>query len=211
MLSLLNLGIDLVERGLVPDVMTRRFIRRLCASRLRDPMRSTELNRPFARMRFLDSLKSGPIAPVPEKANEQHYELPAEFFTAVLGPNRKYSCCYFENERNTLEQAESNALTITCERAELDDGQEILELGCGWGSLSLWMAQHYPNSRITAVSNSESQRAFIETEARARQIGNLQVLTADMNEFSPSTASSSTSTSACPRRSLSPRRISRNV
>lgn len=185
MFSLLNLGIELVERGLVPDAVTRHFIRGLCLDRLRDPTQTIDPDRNLARQSFLQSLRSGPIAPVPEKANEQHYELPAEFFAAMLGPHRKYSCCYFEDNDSGLEQAEAAALQLTCERAELEDGQETLELGCGWGSLSLWMAERYPASRITAVSNSASQRAFIEAEARTRSITNLHVITADMNEFAP--------------------------
>lgn len=185
MFSLLNLGIELVERGLVPDVATRHFIRRFCADRLRDPTQTTELDINAARQQFLQSLRSGPIAPVPEKANEQHYELPAEFFALMLGPHRKYSCCCFEDNESSLEQAEAAALTLTCERAQLVNGQEILELGCGWGSLSLWMAAHFPASRITAVSNSAAQREFIECEAQNRCLTNLRVITADINVFSP--------------------------
>jgi len=185
MFSWLSLGIDLVERGLVPDRVTRYFIRNLCADRLRDPTQTTDPDREASRERFLQSLRTGPVAPVPEKANEQHYELPAEFFSTFLGPNRKYSCCHFEGAESSLEEAEESALKLTCERAELADGQEILELGCGWGSLSLWMAERFPHSRITAVSNSSTQREFIVSEAGSRQISNLQVITADMNEFSP--------------------------
>ena len=125
----------------------------------------------------------GPIAPLPEKANEQHYELPPEFFTAVLGPHRKYSSCFWRTETASLAEAEAAALDITCERADLSDGQDILELGCDWGSLSLWMAERFRNSRITAVSNSAPQRRFIEAEAAARGLTNLRVITADMNEF----------------------------
>ncbi len=185
MFSLLNLGIELVEQGLIPDAVTRYFIRRLCADRLRDPTQTTEPDATAARQRFLQSLRAGPIAPVPEKANEQHYELPAEFFALMLGPHRKYSCCCFEDDESSLERAEGSALKLTCERAELADGQEILELGCGWGSLSLWLAERYPASRITAISNSATQREFIAGEARTRGLANVQVLTADMNEFSP--------------------------
>ena len=123
------------------------------------------------------------MRPSPEKANEQHYELPAEFFTRCLGNRLKYSSCYWPEGTPTLDDAEVAALKITCERAELADGQHILELGCGWGSLSLWMAEHYPNARITAVSNSRPQREFIEARARERNLGNLRVLTADMNDF----------------------------
>jgi cyclopropane-fatty-acyl-phospholipid synthase len=135
-------------------------------------------------------MRSGPIALVPEKANEQHYELPPEFFAAVLGPRRKYSCCYWPNASSSLAEAEETALALTCEQAQLEDGQDVLELGCGWGSLSLWMAERYPASRITAVSNSNSQRRFIESEAIARRLTNLSVITADMNDFAPSPSTS---------------------
>jgi cyclopropane-fatty-acyl-phospholipid synthase len=184
-MSVMQLGIEAVERGLVADRLTRIAIRRLCRQRLRESQRFNEMAADSRDSAFLQSLHSGPIALVPEKANEQHYELPPDFFARVLGPRRKYSCCYFENERSTLADAEDAALTITCQRAGLAEGQEILELGCGWGSLSLWMAEHFPHSRITAVSNSGPQRQFIESEARSRGLGNLQVITADMNDFAP--------------------------
>jgi cyclopropane-fatty-acyl-phospholipid synthase len=124
-------------------------------------------------------LRDGPVAPVPEKANEQHYEVPAEFFLGALGRHLKYSSAYWPVGVESLDEAEATMLALTCERADLQDGQEILELGCGWGSLTLWMAEHYPNARITAVSNSASQREFI----LGRAPGNVEVITADMNEF----------------------------
>jgi cyclopropane-fatty-acyl-phospholipid synthase len=132
---------------------------------------------------FVDMMNSSPIAPLPEKANEQHYELPPEFFVDVLGEHRKYSSCYWTPGENSLDNAEADALRITCERAGLMDGQKILELGCGWGSLSLWMARHYPAAEITAVSNSGSQRRYIEAQAIQQGLANLQVITADMNDF----------------------------
>lgn len=184
-MSLLSLGIDAVERGLVPDAITRAAIRRQCAQRLRESLldgNNAEAHSPEYRA-FVESMRKGPIAPVPEKANEQHYELPPEFFTAILGPHLKYSSCYWTSANTTLPEAEAAALEITCQRADLADGQEILELGCGWGSLSLWMAERYRNSHITAVSNSVPQRHFIESEAALRGLTNLHVITADMNEF----------------------------
>jgi len=183
MIPLLSLGIQLVERGWMPDFVTRQAIRRLCAGRLREPLATAQPDSHAARQAFLRSLRDGPIAPVPAKANEQHYELPAEFFALVLGPRRKYSSCYFPNAETTLAEAEVAALEVTCTRADLHDGQDILELGCGWGSLSLWMAERYSQSRITAVSNSTSQRRHIEAEARSRGLQNLRIITADMNEF----------------------------
>jgi cyclopropane-fatty-acyl-phospholipid synthase len=128
-------------------------------------------------------MNAGPIALVPDLANAQHYEVPAAFFEQVLGPHRKYSACWWGEGTGSLQQAEAQALEITCERAGLDDGQDILELGCGWGSLTLWMAERYPGARITAVSNSGSQRAFIEARAKEAGLANLRVITADMNEL----------------------------
>ncbi len=178
--DLLQCGIELVERGLVPDVITRAAIRSLCRTRA-DLARETFVQEESDL--FLESLQAAPIALFPEKANEQHYELPSEFFELMLGSRRKYSCCYFPTAATTLDAAEEAALSLTCEHADLHDGQSILELGCGWGSLSLWMAERYPLSRVLALSNSQPQRAFIEKQARLRSLTNLQVLTADINHF----------------------------
>jgi cyclopropane-fatty-acyl-phospholipid synthase len=176
-------AIHWAEQGLIPDGAMRLGIRRLLKQRLAE-LHSGD---PEAGARmveaFFASLSDAPLALLPEKANEQHYEVPAEFFGAVLGPHRKYSCCWWPENVSTLEAAEAAALAETCARAGLADGQQILELGCGWGSLSLWMATHYPGSRITAVSNSHSQRAHIEAEAAARGLTNLDVLTCDFNDF----------------------------
>jgi cyclopropane-fatty-acyl-phospholipid synthase len=176
-------AIGWVEQGLVPDGVIRAGIRRLLRQRLTeldadDCERSATLVRDFVAM-----MDRSPIACVPEKANEQHYEVPADFFGEVLGRHRKYSCCVWESDDRELEQAESDALRITCERAGIEDGMRILELGCGWGSLTLWMAEHYPASQITAVSNSRSQRAHILAEAERRGLSNLRVITSDMNDF----------------------------
>ena len=129
--------------------------------------------------RFAETMATQPIALVPDKANEQHYEVPAEFFALVLGPHRKYSSCLYRNGTTGL----ADALAESCAHAALVDGQDVPELGCGWGSLTLWMAAHYPKSWITAVSNSDSQRAFIETQAETRGLGNVQIVTRDMNDF----------------------------
>jgi len=172
-------AIDLIERGLVPDILTRAGIRRLCAQRLADE----SLGAADRQRELLESLSRGPVAPVPEKANEQHYELPPAFMALALGPRMKYSSCLYETGKETLAQAEDAMLALTCARAELADGQRVLELGCGWGSLTLWMAEKYPNSRITAVSNSAPQREHILAAARARGFKNVEVLTRDMNEF----------------------------
>ena len=167
----------------MPDALVRAGIRRLLAERLgeigaEDPAASSEQGERFART-FAESA----VALVPELANAQHYEVPAEFFGLALGPHRKYSSCLWAEGVETLEQAEAESLRVTCEHAGLADGQRILELGCGWGSLSLWMAAHYPAARITVVSNSASQRRHIQLEARLRGLDNLEVITADMNVF----------------------------
>ena len=169
-----------LDLGIVPDWMIRIAIRKLTQKRLRD-----ESARDASRMaQLVDVLKASPIAVHAAEANRQHYEVPAKFFELVLGTNRKYSCCYWPNGTDRLDDAEENMLDLTVERARLRDGQRILELGCGWGSLTLYMAQRFPHSSITAVSNSHSQREYIEGEARARGIANVRIITADMNDFS---------------------------
>lgn len=135
---------------------------------------------------FMRSMAMQPIAVATDKANEQHYEVPTSYFQRVLGPHLKYSCCYWDDGVETLDQAEDCALQRTSDNADIENGMRILELGCGWGSLSLWMAERYRDSRITAVSNSRSQREYIESQASARNIDNLSVVTADVNNFVPS-------------------------
>ncbi|MDK9698996.1 MAG: cyclopropane-fatty-acyl-phospholipid synthase family protein [bacterium] len=177
---MVSVVIQLMEHGYLPDSMIRFGIRKL----LRERLKTCELEKSNGSMqRFVNSLSSGPVALVPEKANEQHYELPADFFELVLGPNRKYSSCHYNNRTDSLEQAEQNMLSLTCERAEISDGMDILELGCGWGSLSLWMARRYPKSRITGVSNSSEQRKAILDRAAAEGLTNIEIITADMNSF----------------------------
>lgn len=134
---------------------------------------------------FASAMGAWPIAVHTDDANAQHYELPAAFFALALGPRRKYSSCLYPASGATLEEAEIAALDETCAHADLTDGQDILELGCGWGSLSLFMAERYPASRIVSVSNSSSQRAHIETEIKRRGLSNLTIVTADMNAYAP--------------------------
>jgi cyclopropane-fatty-acyl-phospholipid synthase len=135
-------------------------------------------------MNFVERLKEQPIAVLTEKANEQHYEVPAVFFEKILGRHLKYSSGYWWSDTRTLDEAEAAMLQLTAERAELADGMEILELGCGWGSLTLWMAERYPAARIVGVTNSDSQRDFIIQRARDRNLKNIEVVTSDMNNFS---------------------------
>jgi cyclopropane-fatty-acyl-phospholipid synthase len=176
-------AVNWVEQGLVPDRVVRLGIRRLLRARLAEQCADDAQAAAELTERFVESLRGAPLALLPEKANEQHYEVSASFFARVLGPHRKYSSCVWNDRHATLEQAEADALRATCDRAGLADGQQVLELGCGWGSLSLWMAAQFPGSRITAVSNSHSQRAHIQDEAAARGLTNLQVITCDMNDF----------------------------
>lgn len=176
--------IDWTEQGMVPDTVIRHGIRRLLKRRLVS-LASDDCEL-IARRKsaFLSEMDLAPIAPLPRLANEQHYEVPAAFFEQVLGAARKYSCCFWGDAVSDLDTAEQEALRITCKRAGLQDGMDVLELGCGWGSLTLWMAKNYPHSRITAVSNSSSQRNYIKSQAESRQLGNIEVVTSDMNEFS---------------------------
>ncbi len=174
---LMNLALSAAEQGYAPDSVIRWGIRRLCAQRLE------ECENDLTAQEFAKLMRLGPVAPVPEKANEQHYEVPPEFFAAALGERLKYSCCLWSAGVRSLDEAEEAALAATCERAEIADGHEILELGCGWGSLSLWMAEKLPHSRILSVSNSVPQRRFIEQCAAERGLRNLEVVTCDMNDF----------------------------
>ncbi|HEY3797007.1 MAG TPA: cyclopropane-fatty-acyl-phospholipid synthase family protein [Caulobacteraceae bacterium] len=177
-MSLTGIASRAVERTPIPDALTRLGVGFLVgrARRQLDAEGGDDT-------RFVAEMERRPIALATEAANEQHYELPADFFGLILGPRRKYSSCLYPTGGETLAEAEEAALAETCAHADLADGQEILELGCGWGSLTLWMAEHYPAARITAVSNSVSQRAFIEAEAQRRGLGNLRVFTTDMNDF----------------------------
>ena len=171
------------EQGYVPDKVIRHGIRRLLAERLIEIQHNNCESMADSQFSFIQTMKKAPIALLPDKANDQHYEVPAAFFDRVLGKHKKYSCCYWPESTDSLDNAESHALEESCRHAKLEDGQNVLELGCGWGSLSLWMAANYPNSQITAVSNSNSQREHIEKNASQRGIKNLQIITCDMNDF----------------------------
>lgn len=176
-------AIKWTESGLIPDSVIRRGIRGLLQKRLRD-IHADDNERADATQRtFVETMNASPIALVPELANEQHYEVPAGFFDLVLGARKKYSCCLWPEGIVRLDDAELAALAETCRRAGIEDGQRILDLGCGWGSASLYIAETYPETQITSVSNSRSQHDYIVAEARARGLENLQVIVADMNDF----------------------------
>lgn len=175
----------LLDRQLLPDAIVRAGIRRIVAARLRE-QEEGGIDAQSARLAaFLDWSRRAPIAETPEAANAQHYELPPAFFEQVLGPHLKYSCAYWPGESGSLADAEARMLGLTVERAEVGPGQRVLELGCGWGSLTLYTASRFPTARVVAVSNSAPQRAFIEAKARERGLDNVTVVTADINHFEP--------------------------
>lgn len=175
--------LGLAERGRVPDVLLRQGIRHLCAQRLRQEMTG---GLPAQAKRFaerIELLRHSPVAIHTDAANAQHYELPPAFFQQCLGTRLKYSSCYYPRGDESLEQAEEAMLALYGLRAELADGQSILELGCGWGSLTLWMAERFPHARIVAVSNSQQQRKHIEAQCQRRALTNVHVITQDVNHL----------------------------
>lgn len=177
--------IELAEGGFVPDAIIRMTMRRLLSDRLKEE-RVDDLEMSQRRlMDFIKRMRQSPIAVETAAANRQHYEVPAAFHRLCMGHRMKYSSCLFTTGNETLDQAEDAMLALTCERAGLVDGQEILEIGCGWGSLTLWMAEHYPHSRIRGVSNSHSQRAHILSQAEKRGLTNISIETADISTYQP--------------------------
>lgn len=177
-MSVMSAIIGTAERVPLPDVVIRAAIQRLCS-------------RTATRLSALGAADDAAFAgrmmlrPIVGEADAGHDEVPASFFAQVLGPNLKYSSCFYKSDATTLQEAEEEALRQTVEHAGLADGQTVLELGCGWGSLSLWMARQFPHAKITAVSNSQGRRAYVEEQARLRGLPNLRVITADMNVFAP--------------------------
>jgi cyclopropane-fatty-acyl-phospholipid synthase len=183
-LTLRGRAIDaVIDRGILPDPLLRRAIRGLLRRRLAGASAGSIEDRDARKRALVATLASSPGAIDTTEANEQHYEVPTELFELMLGPHLKYSSGYWPRGVSTLGQAEAAMLQLTCERAELLDGQDVLELGCGWGSLTLWMAERHPASRITAVSNSSTQREHIEKQAAARGLDNVRVLTCDVNRL----------------------------
>ena len=171
----------LAERRLLPDSLIRWGIR--------NQLKQHSLflaNNPKSDQSWIEELSKGPIAVCTDTSKQQHYEVPTEYFKSVLGSHLKYSSCFWNEVTTSLEMAEGNMLRLSCEHAELENGQNILELGCGWGSLSLWMAEHYPESTITAMSHSKTQKAYIDSESKRRGLDNLKVITSDINDFNTS-------------------------
>lgn len=173
----------LLENDVLPDALIRLGIRRLLAKRLRDEDLGDAERRQKKLMDWVEALKASPIALHTDAANAQHYEVSEELFEIMLGPHLKYSACLWPEGVTELGAAEAAMLELVCLRARLQDGQKVLDLGCGWGSFSLYAAERYPGSRFVAVSNSASQKAYIERHAAERRISNLEVVTADMNDF----------------------------
>jgi len=172
-----------LDKGLIPDQLIRFGIRRLIAARLRQESIGAIGQQRARRMHFVEELRQSPIAIETSAANVQHYEVPAEFFQLVLGPHRKYSCAWWPPNAVTLAEAEQAALELTAERARIENGQQVLDLGCGWGSFSLFAAERFPDCRILGVSNSRTQKAFIDAEKERRGLQNLEIVTADINSF----------------------------
>lgn len=183
MSAVISRAVSWTELGLVPDSIVRAGIRRLLENKRRE-IKAGDLE--FAANetnQFVAMMNASPIALLTDVANEQHYEVPAAFFAEVMGDHLKYSCGYWPSGVTTLTESESAALLLTVARAEIENDMQVLDLGCGWGSLSLWIAEHYPECSVTSVSNSSSQREFIMGQARERGLNNIRVIVQDMNDF----------------------------
>jgi cyclopropane-fatty-acyl-phospholipid synthase len=178
---------SLITRGLIPEFLIRIAIRRLLRQRLRQEASPHPVTALEKKLSFIQQLKSMPIAIETQAANQQHYELPPQFYQHILGKHLKYSSAYWEPHTTSLDQAEETMLHLTSQRAELHDGQSILELGCGWGSLTLYIAKQFPNATIHALSNSHNQHQFIQAQCHQRRISNVTIFTADINHFTPPT------------------------
>nr|GMD45925.1 (S)-coclaurine N-methyltransferase [Ipomoea batatas] len=172
-----------LERNLLPDAVIRRLTRLLLASRLRSSYKSSADLQLSDLLHFVHSLKEMPIAIMTEKPKSQHYELPTSFFKLVLGKQFKYSCCFFPDQYSTLEDAEKAMLELYCERSQIKDGHTVLDVGCGWGSLSLYIAKKYSNCKVTGICNSVTQKAHIEEQCRELQLENVDIIVADISTF----------------------------
>ena len=180
---MLNFLIRLAEKSILPDILIRIGIRSICYKRLNFIKKQTPDELETHHQEWIDRLKVSPIALVPDKANKQHYEVPAAFFELVLGEKLKYSSGFWPHNINTLDKSENAMLKLTIERLQIKDNMDILELGCGWGSLTTLLASNYPNSQITAVSNSHSQHKYIKNKCEDLGYSNVSIITADMNDF----------------------------
>ena len=169
-----------ISRGLIPDFLLRRGVRGQGKQRLR-MMENSDLEKEYKN--FLKEASSGEIAVHTDDANNQHYEVNSDFFQYCLGENLKYSCCYWNDDTFSLDDAEDIMLDMYCKRSKIEDGMNILDIGCGWGSLSLYLAKKYPKSKVTGVSNSSSQKMFIDGVAADRNLRNLKIVTKDINYF----------------------------
>jgi len=178
-------AITLMEKGWLPDTFIRMGMKRINNNFLTSERRLPADTRQQKKAVLLKALKDSPLAIHTDKANEQHYEIPAQFYDHVLGKWKKYSSCLWDHTTKTLDEAEELMLATVCQRAEIQDGMTVLDLGCGWGSMTLWLATHYPNCNIVSVSNSHSQRAYIETQCELHGFNNVTVHTCDVNKFDP--------------------------
>jgi len=183
MSSLQKKAVSWTESGLVPDSVVRSGIRRLLEAKRKEIHSGDVEFAANATNEFVAMMGQSPIALLTDVANEQHYEVPAEFFEEVMGDHLKYSCCYWPSSVDGLTAAETAALELSAQRAGIEDGMHVLDLGCGWGSMSLWIAEHFPSGTVTSVSNSKSQRSFIAQQARERSLDNIEVIVCDMNDF----------------------------
>ena len=177
-------GIQFAEQGWLPDALIRWGIRRLLVRRLREEHIADVGQQRDYVSRFVEELSDSPLAVLTGSANEQHYQVPSAFFQRVLGPRLKYSCCSFSQPTTELAAAEVEMLQTTCQRADIQDGMRVLDLGCGWGSLALWIAAEFPATQVTALSNSATQREYIESQCQQQELTNLNVITADICDFS---------------------------
>jgi len=177
------LVLPIVERNLVPDAILRLGIRRELEMELAKVSTLSVEEKAEKLVKFIAEIKKLPIAIKTNLANDQHYEVPDEFFKLMLGPNLKYSCGYWPHATTTLEGSELYMLEMYCQRAQIEDGMNIVDLGCGWGSVTLYVAKKFPKCKVTGISNSHSQREYILATAKARGLSNVNVLTGDINEF----------------------------
>ncbi|KAF9227149.1 S-adenosyl-L-methionine-dependent methyltransferase [Gyrodon lividus] len=182
--SAMNLGYSLLDKGLIPDLVLRLAIRALCKQRLREIDHGSFEANHTTKMKWIEAVRArDTIADSSHKANEQHYEVSTKFIISCLGPYAKYSACWYPTGNETLEEAEILMLENYCEKAQLKDGMAILDLGCGWGSLSVYLAEKYPSSKITGLSNSATQKTYIDSVAKAKGLSNVHIITGDVNVF----------------------------